>query len=271
MIFSMVAGCGEEPAPAPKPQVQTKKIAPPEEGKPAETPPQPATATQESGSAASTPTPAATATISPPSQPQTVTPSAEPKGAPQPPPVAPAAKAEQLPAPTPKSGDLTPRPEGTAPGMPNPSAAAVTAGAPVEAAGSDLIQASMYVVATYDPAGRFDPFEALFKEAPSAFAINASKDKRQKRAPQTPLEQVALSQIKLSAIIRAPSGNRALVEDATGKGYVVSKGTFIGLNSGQVVQIDRDRLIIEEEVENLLGELTVQTTELKLQKPAGEL
>jgi type IV pilus assembly protein PilP len=85
------------------------------------------------------------------------------------------------------------------------------------------------------------------------------------------LERIALSQLKLSAVIRAPSGNRALVEDGTGKGYVVTNGTYMGLNSGKVVQIANDRIVVEEEVENVLGEYTLKSTELKLQKPAGEL
>ena len=71
--------------------------------------------------------------------------------------------------------------------------------------------------------------------------------------------------------MRTPRGNRAIVEDATGKGYVIKKGTYIGLNSGQVILIDRARVVVEEETENVLGELIIQNTELKLQKPAGEL
>lgn len=135
---------------------------------------------------------------------------------------------------------------------------------------SDLIQESMAVAGTYDPKDRFDPFEPLFKDEPEA-PISAGKDKRKKRTPQTPLERVALSQLKLSAIMRTPKGNSAIVEDATGKGYVIKKGTYIGLNSGQVIQIDRDGIIIEEEIEDLMGELKIKNTELKLQKPAGEL
>jgi type IV pilus assembly protein PilP len=123
---------------------------------------------------------------------------------------------------------------------------------------------------SYDPQGRFDPFAPLFKEQATAEATAASKGKHQKRVPQTPLEKVALSQLKLSAIIRASAGHRALVADASGKGYVVQPGTYIGLNSGKVVQIERDRIVIEEEIEDLMGEVKVQNSELKLQKPAGE-
>ena len=134
----------------------------------------------------------------------------------------------------------------------------------------DLVQASMAIASTYDPSGRFDPFEPLFKEEPESEPQVTGK-KKTKRVPQTPLERVSLSQLKVSAIIRAPSGNRALVEDATGKGYVVTNGTYMGLNSGKVIKIEKDRIVVEEEIENVLGELTLKNTELKLQKPAGEL
>jgi type IV pilus assembly protein PilP len=128
----------------------------------------------------------------------------------------------------------------------------------------------MRLAASYDAEGRFDPFEPLFKEQQSQ-SLSSGGDKRTKRVPQTPLEKVALAQLKVTAIIRAPSGNRALVEDATGKGYVVQVGTYMGLNSGQVIRIENDRVVVEEELESLTGELSVENQELKLQKPAGEL
>jgi len=137
--------------------------------------------------------------------------------------------------------------------------------------GSDLIKESLEVASTYDPKGRFDPFEPLFQEKPKADIETSSGEKPQRRTPQTPLEKVALSQLKLTAIIRAPSGNRGLVVDATGKGYVVEKGTYIGLNSGRVIRIENDRIVIEEEIENIMGQLNVQQSELKLLKPVGEL
>lgn len=136
---------------------------------------------------------------------------------------------------------------------------------------SDLVRASLQIASGYDPVGRFDPFEPLFKDQPQEEQAVTTGNKKPRRVPRTPLERVALSQLKLTAIIRAPSGNRALVADATGKGYVVRTGTYIGLNSGQVVAIKKDRILIEEEVENLTGELTIKNAELKLQKPAGEL
>jgi len=135
-----------------------------------------------------------------------------------------------------------------------------------------LLEATRRLAATYDPKGRFDPFEPLFKEEKTeAQPVVSRSRKKKRRRPRTPLERISLAQLKVSAIIRSPKGNLALVEDATGKGYVIRKGTYIGLNSGRVVAILKDKVIIEEETENLLGEYTIQKRELKLQKPAGEL
>ena len=137
---------------------------------------------------------------------------------------------------------------------------------------SELVQESLEIATVYDATGRFDPFEPLFKDEPEIEVTETDKvEQKKKRKPQTPLERIALSQLKLSAIIRAPSGNRALVEDATGKGYVVRKGTYMGLNSGKVIQIENDKIIVEEEIESVLGDLRLKNTELKLQKPPGEL
>lgn len=135
---------------------------------------------------------------------------------------------------------------------------------------SDLIKASLEMVNTYSAKGRFDPFKPLFTDEPEQTVVPSVLVKKKKRTPQTPLEKVALSQLKLTAILRMPQGNRALVEDATGKGYVVKKGTYMGLNAGQVIKIDEDRVLIEEEIQNMVGEYIINNTELKLQKNAGD-
>ena len=116
----------------------------------------------------------------------------------------------------------------------------------------------------YISRGRIDPFEPLFKDKP------VSRKKKKKRIPRTPLEKLSLGQLKLVAIIRAPSGNKALVEEGSGKGYVIKKGTYIGLNSGKIIKIEKDNIIIEEEIENIQGNIEVRQREMKLQKPSGE-
>jgi type IV pilus assembly protein PilP len=128
---------------------------------------------------------------------------------------------------------------------------------------------------SYNPVGKPDPFTPLFRDEPEQPTATAStpvqsKSKRKKRIPTTPLEKVDLSQLKLVATVRSHNGNAALVEDASGKGFVIKKGTYIGINSGSVVQIAKDRIVVEEEIETLLGEISLQKRELKLQKPPGE-
>lgn len=121
----------------------------------------------------------------------------------------------------------------------------------------------------YNPKGKIDPFEPLFKEKTFQPQVASYKVKMKKRIPRTPLERMDISQMKLVAVIQAMSGNRALVEDAAGKGYIVTKGTYIGTNSGSVINILKDRLIIEEEIQNLLGAVSLQKRELKILKPPG--
>jgi type IV pilus assembly protein PilP len=120
----------------------------------------------------------------------------------------------------------------------------------------------------YDPRGKIDPFEPLFKETPEVALV---KKAREKRTPRTPLEKIDIGQLKLVGIILAESGNRALVEEASGKGYVIKTGTYLGTNSGKVVKIEKDKVIVAEEYEDVLGNVTVRNTEIKLPKPPGEL
>ncbi|NNK86207.1 MAG: hypothetical protein HKO91_11720, partial [Desulfobacterales bacterium] len=104
-------------------------------------------------------------------------------------------------------------------------------------------------VGRYSIRGRIDPFEPLFKDKP------VLKAKRAKRIPRTPLEKISIGQLKLVAIIRTSNGNKALVEESSGKGYVIKKGTYIGLNSGKIIKIAKDNIIIEEEIQDIQGNL----------------
>ncbi|MCP4622504.1 MAG: hypothetical protein GY850_03120 [bacterium] len=118
----------------------------------------------------------------------------------------------------------------------------------------------------YDPKGKIDPFEPLVREMPAS----VRKKKNIKRQPRTPLERVALSQLKLTAIILASSGNRAMVEETSGKGYVVKKGTYIGINGGKISNINKEIVFVEERFEDFSGKIQTRKRELKLPKPPGE-
>jgi type IV pilus assembly protein PilP len=122
---------------------------------------------------------------------------------------------------------------------------------------------------TYKVEGKIDPFASIFRVESSAFADQNDR-KKKKRIPLTPIEKVDLSQLKLVGIIFAPDGNKALVEDASGKGFVIKKGTRIGINSGRVIKILKGRVVVEEEAESILGKTSLVKRELKLQKPPGD-
>jgi len=120
----------------------------------------------------------------------------------------------------------------------------------------------------YSSEGKADPFAPFIKTK-----AERERDREKsinRRIPRTPLEKVDISQVKLTAIIQSPTGNFGLVEESTGKGYVVTAGTYIGVNGGKIKQILNDRLIVEEEAENVFGKITIREIEVKLHKPAGE-
>jgi len=109
---------------------------------------------------------------------------------------------------------------------------------------------------------RIDPFENPFK-AGSASSIKA---KKVKRIPLTPLEKLDLSQLKLVGIILSATGDKAMVEDAAGKGFVLQIGTYVGRNSGRVTKILKEKVIIEEKRENNEGQIIILERELHLNK-----
>ncbi len=127
---------------------------------------------------------------------------------------------------------------------------------------------NMQAPAPYNPKGKPDPFEPFIKDEGQQVAKSL---KPKKRTPQTPLEAIELGQLKLVAIIAAATGNRALVEESSGKGYILREGTYVGMNSGKVVGISIDKVLIEEEFEDVYGKTITQKKEITLPKPPGEL
>lgn len=110
---------------------------------------------------------------------------------------------------------------------------------------------------TYNPSGKPDPFKPFIQLTSRAFP---------RSVPLTPLQKYEISQLKLVAIISVPEGNIALVEDAVGKGYFLKKGTEIGKNEGKVTKILKDKVIIEEVYQDILGQTKINEISLFLQQ-----
>ena len=122
----------------------------------------------------------------------------------------------------------------------------------------------------YNPEGKIDPFTPIFKNESKPKPSVVKQSPEAPLIPRGPLERVALSQLTLVGIVCAQSGSKALVEEASGKGYIIAKGTHIGNRLGRVAKILTDRVLVEEESTNVLGKVTICQRELKLQKPTGE-
>ena len=60
------------------------------------------------------------------------------------------------------------------------------------------------------------------------------------------------------------------MEESTGKGYVIKKGTYIGTNGGKIVKIQKETVYVEEKFEDVFGKIQTRKRELKLPKPPGE-
>ena len=95
----------------------------------------------------------------------------------------------------------------------------------------------------YDPTGKPDPFKSFILAT-----VAQEEIPKVVRRQLTPLQKMPLSEIEsgLKAIIWGQLGNKALVEDATGKGYVVQEGTYVGQHDGIVKKIYEDRIVVEE-------------------------
>lgn len=117
----------------------------------------------------------------------------------------------------------------------------------------------------YDPAGKEDPFEPLIKETPKIIPESETYADTDPKGTTT-LEKIDLSQLKLTGIILAASGNKALVREASGRGHVISQGTPIGTHRGRVAGVLKDKVIVKERMKDLRGRFFFQETELKLNK-----
>jgi type IV pilus assembly protein PilP len=114
---------------------------------------------------------------------------------------------------------------------------------------------------TYNPAGKGDPFKPF---------IQLTAARRPSGIPLTPLQKYDISSLKLVAVIAAPEGSVALVEDSAGKGYFLKKGTLVGKNDGKVIKILKDRVIIEETYQDIMGQTKTSEHSLILHRPEEE-
>ncbi len=111
----------------------------------------------------------------------------------------------------------------------------------------------------YDPTGKPDPFKSFLRQIELVSNAEAL----------SPLERFDLSQITVTGIIWSTKSPRALVEDPTGKGYIVGEGAGIGKNKGRIVRIDDNRVVVKETYVDFHNKATSKEVDLYLYERHG--
>jgi Tfp pilus assembly protein PilP len=108
----------------------------------------------------------------------------------------------------------------------------------------------------YDPTGKRDPFRPFLLDLHS----------QEPREPGTPLQRYDIGELTLVAVLWEVSPPRALVQDTSGMGYIITVGTPIGRRNGVVKAVEPTRVVVEEHVLDFYGQ--EQTAEVVMELPS---
>jgi type IV pilus assembly protein PilP len=112
---------------------------------------------------------------------------------------------------------------------------------------------------SYDPEGKPDPFKSYVRQLVAIQQADLS----------SPLQRFDLSQLTVTGIIWANEKPRALIEDPTGKGYVVQTGAAIGKNRGRIVHIGDNRVTVKETYVDSADQATTTEVDMYLYEKNG--
>lgn len=116
----------------------------------------------------------------------------------------------------------------------------------------------------YKAGNRPDPFRPFFEEAKAAAIISECEG-----IPPGPLTEQEVSQFKLVAVIAHGPEAMAMVQDSTGKGYVVRVGSFVGKKCGKVSAIGPDGATIDEPYKDMMGQTQIRKVTLGFKASEG--
>jgi len=116
--------------------------------------------------------------------------------------------------------------------------------------------------------GRPDPFVPFISEkaAVSQVDMNEIIDKK---VQLTGMQLFEPGQLNLVALVKRGAEDLAMVEDFTGKGYILTEGTLIG-RRGVVKDIAPNTVIIEETAETRAGKKIITEVRMTLKKEGEE-
>lgn len=94
-------------------------------------------------------------------------------------------------------------------------------------------------------AGRRDPFRP--------FTLDLQRADVPEEAILSPLQRYEIAQLKLTGLVLDLRTPRAMLQDSSGMGYIVTPGTPIGRRHGVVKSIEPGRVVVEESVLDYYG------------------
>jgi type IV pilus assembly protein PilP len=109
----------------------------------------------------------------------------------------------------------------------------------------------------YEPAGKRDPFRSIRWERPD------------EPTDAGPLEQFELEQLAVTAVVWESPKPRALVEDPSGRSYIIQEGTRMGKNEGRVIHIGDNLVLVKETYVDFAGDQTTKDVELHIRRSQG--
>jgi len=109
----------------------------------------------------------------------------------------------------------------------------------------------------YNPAGKRDPFFSPLYRVTEQAAMASDETK-------TPLQRLDLGQFKVVGIILETGEPKALIEDNSGLGYIVTSGTLIGPRGGVIKSIESGRILVEEYETDFYGKRQALEKEMPL-------
>jgi type IV pilus assembly protein PilP len=83
-----------------------------------------------------------------------------------------------------------------------------------------------------------------------------------------PLQRLSVAQVYLVGVILGKQ-NRALIQDTSGMGYIVTEGTLVGENNGIVTKVTKDSVTVKQHFKDYMGRVSTREVVLALRKEEG--
>lgn len=141
-----------------------------------------------------------------------------------------------------------------------PGDAAAWANEDAQAGAAPALEAAAAPIDPTDPAnGRRDPFRP--------FTLDLRGDVQEVEI-LSPLQRFEIAQLKLTGLVLDMSPPRAMLQDNSGMGFIITPGTPIGRRHGVVKSIEPGRVVVEEMVLDYYGRQ--QTHQVVMEMPRDD-